>query len=70
MCGITGFWGQETPSAATASKMAAQILHRGPDDEGDGVRSRLGWHSPTVACRSWISPRQATNPCIRPAGAM
>ena len=34
MCGITGFWGQETPSAATASKMAAQILHRGPDDEG------------------------------------
>ena len=34
MCGITCFWGQKAPSAAIVRKMAAQILHRGPDDSG------------------------------------
>jgi asparagine synthase (glutamine-hydrolysing) len=42
MCGITGFWGQEAPSAAIAKEMAAQILHRGPDDSGVWVEGDTG----------------------------
>lgn len=42
MCGITGFWGQDVPSAATARHMATQILHRGPDDLGVWVDGEAG----------------------------
>ncbi|PFG53740.1 asparagine synthase (glutamine-hydrolysing) [Marinobacter sp. LV10R520-4] len=42
MCGITGFWGQEAPSSAIAKEMAAQILHRGPDDSGVWVEGDTG----------------------------
>lgn len=38
MCGITGFWGPVSAELdelrATARKMAVQLRHRGPDDEG------------------------------------
>lgn len=35
MCGIAGFWGAPLPDArAVASAMAAQLVHRGPDEGG------------------------------------
>lgn len=42
MCGIAGFWGQETPSITTAKTMATQILHRGPDDQGIWCEEQAG----------------------------
>ena len=42
MCGITGFWGQEAPSAAIVRKMATQIIHRGPDDSGVWTDANAG----------------------------
>ena len=34
MCGIAGLWTKGAPDPALLKRMAASIVHRGPDDEG------------------------------------
>jgi asparagine synthase (glutamine-hydrolysing) len=45
MCGITGFWGRGGAGSeleAVAERMAAQIVHRGPDDHGTWSEPETG----------------------------